>query len=169
MDPELRRLVRSLARRIEKRHEDRRGAIDKNSLHADTIDEFEEEYADAVPLAQREGWSFFVWEVIRKDFGNSRSKGVIEMTREDEDGTEPKLPSQEWAEFAVYNVPVGSGKFEAKHLDRMTTEEVRATRREYQKRGREMFQQARPLAAYEREMDKREFGPADTVRDLYAA
>jgi hypothetical protein len=40
-------------------------------------------------------------------------------------------------------------------------------RRDYEKRGREMFQQARSLLAYEREMDRREFGPTDTVRKLY--
>lgn len=168
MDPELKRLVLNLARRIKGDYVDAHGAIDTKSLHAETIDQFDEEYADVTPMAHREGWSFFVWEALRKDFGSSRSKGVAEVMRDEEaEEVEPRLPSQDWAEFAVYNVPVGSGKYEPKYLARMSTEEVRATRREYQKRGREMFQQARPLAVYEREMDKREFGPTSTVRDLY--
>jgi hypothetical protein len=167
MDPELKRLVVNLARRIKTRHEDTYGTYDKEGIHADTLDEFEEEYADFVPVALRGGWSFFVWEVLRKDWGQGRSQGVAEASREDGEDAQPKLPSQEWAEFAVYNVPIGGGKYEAKRVERLTTEEVRATRREYEKRGREMFQQARPLLAYEREMDRREFGPSETVRDLY--
>jgi hypothetical protein len=168
MDPELRRLVENLAGRIEGRHVDAYGTIDKEAMHTDTLDEFDEEYADVVPVALRGGWSFFVWEVLRKRYGRSRNKGVAEMLREQEDEeAQPRLPSQEWAEFAVYNVPVGGGKYEAKRVARLSTEEVRATRREYEKRGREMFQQARPLAVFEREMDKRGFGPTDTVRDLY--
>lgn len=166
MDPELKRLVLNLARKINGRYEDTHGTIDKDTRHAAVLDEFEEEYGEVMPLALRGGWSFFVWEVLRKDFGQGRSKGVAEASRGEED-SQPKLPSQEWAEFAVYNVPVGGGRYEAKRVERLTTEEVRATRREYEKRGREMFQQARPLLAYEREMEKREFGPANTVRDLY--
>ncbi len=42
-DSGLKRLVMSLARRIEERHVDSYGAVDKKGIHADTLDEFEEE------------------------------------------------------------------------------------------------------------------------------
>lgn len=168
MDPKLEQMVERLAVKIEGRYQNGRDATARKALHAAVLDEFEEDYEDVLPVALRGGWSYFVWEVLRKRDGKSRKKGVSEMMfGDEEEEAQPKLPSEDWARTAVYNVPVGGNQYERRRLILLTTEEVRAARREYEKRGREMFQQARPLRAYEQEMDRREFGPADTVRKLY--
>ncbi len=168
MDPKLEQMVERLAAKVEGRYYNGRDVVDRKALHAAVLDEFEEDYEDMLPVALRGGWSFFVWEVLRRRDGKSRKRGVAEMVFGDEgEDAQPKLPSEEWARAAVYNVPVGGNHYERRRLVLLTTEEVRATRREYEKRGREMFQQARPLRVYEREMEKREFGPEATVRDLY--
>src|SRR5215217_7517491 len=119
--------------------------MDKRGVHHAVLDEFEEEYEDLVPGALRGGWSFFVWEALRRRYGKARSRGVAEEMFEDEDDDQPRLPSEEWAMTAVYNVPACGNRFEAKRLVRLGTEEVRATGRDYEKRGRGMFRQARPL------------------------
>lgn len=168
MDPKLTSIVERIADQVESRYEDMYGEIDGKARHSEVLDTFDEEYEDIVPVALRTGWSFMVWEILRKRDGKGRARGVAEMMSDiEKEVNEPRLPSEEWAQTAVYNVPVGNGKHEKRKLYKMSREQIRATRRDYEKRGREMFQQARPLRAYEQEMDRREFRETDTVRDLY--
>jgi hypothetical protein len=108
------------------------------------------------------GWKY-IWEVIRKNFSDSRSD--IDQA-EDDEGQFRLLPIEELDKY-VFNVPSGVNSFEAKRFPVCSVVEARAVGLDYIQRSRRMAQIGRWVLAHADEAERRGLAPTDLIRDLY--
>jgi hypothetical protein len=161
--PTLDRLILRIAANVEEMFTDENGVIDKQGLTAYVKDHFEEDYPDAVDYYHDEaGWKY-IWEVIRKNFSDSRSDIA---QAEDDQGQFRLMPLEDLDKY-VFNVPSGANSFEAKRFPVCSVGEARAVGLDYIQRSRRMAQIGRWVLAHADEAERRGLSSTDLIRDLY--
>ncbi len=159
------RLILRIAAGVEEQFTDEHGVIDKHGLTTYVRDNFEEDYPDAVDYYHDEtGWKY-IWELIRKNFRDTRND-LNEP--EDEDGQFRLIPLKELEKYR-FSVPVGVNQFETKRFSMCSVEEARAIGRDYIQRSRRMAQIGRWVLAHADEAERRGLEETSLIRDLYAA
>lgn len=161
--PALDKLILRIAASVEEQFTDENGVIDRQGMTAYVRDHFEDDYPDAVDYYHDEaGWKY-VWEVIRKNFRDSRT-GIEDA--EDEEGQFRLLPLGE-IDKLVFNVPSGPNSFETKRFPVCSLQEARTVGLDYIQRSRRLAQIGRWALAYADEAERRGLPPDALIRDLY--
>lgn len=161
--PGLDRLILRIAANVEDMFTDSNGVIDKHGMTAYVRDHFGEDYPDALDHLHDEAIWKCIWEVIRKNFSDTRN--TVDKTK-DENGQFRLLPIEELDKH-VFHVPTGGNSFEAKRFPMCAREEARAVGLKFIKDSRKGMQTGRWILDHVDEMERRGLEADDLVRDLY--
>lgn len=160
----LRRLVLRIARTNEERFKDAAGKVDKRALADYVLDHLD---PDMLPVLEREGSRFFVWEAIRGSYRATRTgmKGGAKKINH----LQPCLPSFEAVKGVKLTIPAAGGEYGTKDAPDCALWELEAVEEDYGKGIDDLIWHRAFVAALIKEMRRRGFGPGDTVRKLYGA
>lgn len=163
MDQGIKRLVRRIAQENKSRFRDGFGNLDKNTLVAFVMDEFERIHEDAIATLEEEGTRFLIWEVIREDGRGTRS-GL--KAAKNPDG-QLALPGLEEVAATELPIPGVGGHSDNKLAVDCTLYELEVVAAYYEEQADVLMQHREFVLALIEHMRRGGLRDSQTVRDLY--